>query len=316
MLKDDLIEAAVCAKRIQAELGFQQWPGWLRFCNNKQNLPNLKVICGIWNTLHTYTVILNTLPYNICVCILKILARLFAAQLFGFASHKLIAHTARTLLLSFCLAFVRARSLSLSRSFPLWLSHFDVVSSFTKLLGPLSLWRDFIKQRQLERDERFQFHSRTIKFQLRFTVCFFFVARGKLVRSGCIINQYNSNWNICKTYILYAFKHMWFMCPILSPWTLTLWLNQNICTYIYIKEKKPVHTHTQGPQYTHTLTHTSIYIAYIYNLANIASVSYHSVPELTCTQVNVEASGSKRLMTVWVLKDIFVVMKYIHNINV
>ncbi|KAH8266919.1 hypothetical protein KR026_010607 [Drosophila bipectinata] len=47
LLDDNLREAAACAKRIQTSDGFRHWNGWQRYCRNTQNLPNLKVICGI-----------------------------------------------------------------------------------------------------------------------------------------------------------------------------------------------------------------------------------------------------------------------------
>lgn len=47
LLDENLVEAATCAKRIQAQEGFRHWHGWRRSCSNPQNLPNLKVICGI-----------------------------------------------------------------------------------------------------------------------------------------------------------------------------------------------------------------------------------------------------------------------------
>ncbi|XP_001963772.2 lysozyme [Drosophila ananassae] len=47
LLDDNLRDAAACAKRIQTSDGFRHWNGWQRYCRNTQNLPNLKVICGI-----------------------------------------------------------------------------------------------------------------------------------------------------------------------------------------------------------------------------------------------------------------------------
>ncbi|XP_068151063.1 lysozyme [Drosophila tropicalis] len=47
LLDENIQEAAVCAKRIQTSDGFRHWNGWQRYCRNTQNLPNLKVICGI-----------------------------------------------------------------------------------------------------------------------------------------------------------------------------------------------------------------------------------------------------------------------------
>ncbi|EDV92155.1 lysozyme isoform X2 [Drosophila grimshawi] len=47
LLDVNLREAASCAKYIQATEGFRHWNGWQRYCRNPQNLPNLKVICGI-----------------------------------------------------------------------------------------------------------------------------------------------------------------------------------------------------------------------------------------------------------------------------
>ncbi|XP_030382242.1 lysozyme [Scaptodrosophila lebanonensis] len=44
---DNLAESVECAKKIQAERGFRNWKGWKRFCSNPQNLPDLKVACGI-----------------------------------------------------------------------------------------------------------------------------------------------------------------------------------------------------------------------------------------------------------------------------
>ncbi|KAH8366561.1 hypothetical protein KR084_003755 [Drosophila pseudotakahashii] len=47
LLDENLTESATCAKRIQTSDGFRHWGGWQRYCRNTQNLPNLKVICGI-----------------------------------------------------------------------------------------------------------------------------------------------------------------------------------------------------------------------------------------------------------------------------
>ncbi|KAI8033949.1 hypothetical protein M5D96_013281 [Drosophila gunungcola] len=47
LLDENLRESAACAKRIQTSDGFRHWNGWQRYCRNTQNLPNLKVICGI-----------------------------------------------------------------------------------------------------------------------------------------------------------------------------------------------------------------------------------------------------------------------------
>ncbi|XP_017851115.1 lysozyme [Drosophila busckii] len=47
LLDENLRESASCAKRIQTSEGFRHWNGWQRYCRNTQNLPNLKVICGI-----------------------------------------------------------------------------------------------------------------------------------------------------------------------------------------------------------------------------------------------------------------------------
>ncbi|KAH8315110.1 lysozyme [Drosophila kikkawai] len=47
LLEENLMEASVCAKRIHSSDGFQHWNGWQRHCRNTQNLPNLRVICGI-----------------------------------------------------------------------------------------------------------------------------------------------------------------------------------------------------------------------------------------------------------------------------
>ncbi|EDW53074.1 lysozyme [Drosophila sechellia] len=46
-LDENLRESVTCAKRIQTSDGFRHWAGWQRYCRNAQNLPNLKVICGI-----------------------------------------------------------------------------------------------------------------------------------------------------------------------------------------------------------------------------------------------------------------------------
>ncbi|KAH8245558.1 hypothetical protein KR032_011825 [Drosophila birchii] len=47
LLEENLLEASACAKRIHTSDGFQLWNGWQRYCRNPQNLPNLRVICGI-----------------------------------------------------------------------------------------------------------------------------------------------------------------------------------------------------------------------------------------------------------------------------